>query len=55
MTLALQVLESDANDWKAVYNSGNCYFEMGEWAHSVDMYKRALKMRPHHPDACNNM
>ena len=20
------------------YNSGNCYHEMGQWAHSVDMY-----------------
>jgi hypothetical protein len=20
------------------YNSGNCYHEMGQWAHSVEMY-----------------
>jgi tetratricopeptide (TPR) repeat protein len=55
VTRLLQVLQSDGNDWKALYNSGNCYYEMGQWAHSVDMYKLALKIKPHHPDASNNM
>lgn len=37
------------------YNMGNAYYKNGDIAHSILYYEKALKLKPSHKDAANNL
>lgn len=50
-----QIEESGYESADLCFNAGNAYFKMGDNAHAILYYEKALKLDPGHPDATNNL
>ena len=50
-----QIGESGYESADLCFNTGNVYFKMGDNAHAILYYEKALKLDPGHPDATNNL
>lgn len=50
-----QIEESGYESADLCFNAGNAYFKLGDNAHAILYYEKALKLDPGHPDATNNL
>ncbi len=49
------LLQSDPQNWEALYNYGLCLQEMGQLARAKQAYQQAVSVRPQFADAHNNL
>ncbi len=44
-----QRIEKNGSHWKLFYNTGNCYFKLGQWVQAKIYYLKAKRLEPFEP------